>query len=590
MELALSGSLRILRSIVDSMDVGIYVLDRNLRIQAVNTKGSRWLARDESAPPSECHMEILGNSRACPDCPVLRAFQSRKTETLEMRVERGGKIRYYLLTATPLRLGKDKEPSHAVEMVQDITKRRAAAEEISRLNDFNRAIIDNAPVAIFTLDTHGTFTSVNPALAELSGLGDEARSKLIGFNWLTNPYTIQTGLAAQIKRGLQGEAFELEDFLFNTYKGDRPHYINFKGVPVKGKDGCLKGLLCIIEETTSRVNEKKLLKEKNIALEERLRHLDVRDTFVGESSSINEVKKLISLVAGSDTPVLILGETGTGKELVARAIHTHSLRSANPFVVINSSALQESMVESELFGYKKGAFTGANADKLGLLKIAHSGTFFMDEVGDLNPSIQAKFLRVLETGGFRRLGDTQETQVDVRFIFATNKDLEEEVKEKSFRKDLFYRVSGFTITVPPLRERKEDIPLLVDYFLRKFARGGRKKTITRRGMELLMDYPWPGNVRELANAIERVILISAGRDEIKAIDFPQSMGEVSPSTENLPSAPPSQESVTALSHIEREYVLSVLHSADGNKSKAARILGISRRTLYRIIENENRQP
>lgn len=586
MELALSESLYILRSIVDSMDVGIYVLDRNLRIQAVNTKGSRWLAKEDTAHLGECHMEILGQHHVCANCPVLRTFQSGRTERLEMRVERAGKVRHYLLTATPLRLQGDPEV-YAVEMVQDITKRVNAAEEINRLNDFNKAIIDNAPVAIFTLDNRGAFTSVNPALAQLSGLGRQAATKLIGFNWLTNPYTIETGLAAHIKRGLQGHAFELEDFLFNTYRGDRPHYIDFKGVPLRGKDGSLQGLLCIIEETTSRVNKKRLLKEKNVALEERLQRLDVRDTFVGESSAIGEVRRLISLVAASDTPVLILGETGTGKELVAQAIHAQSLRGASPFVVINSSAIQESMVESELFGYKKGAFTGANTDKLGLLKIAHTGTFFMDEVGDLNPSIQAKFLRVLETGGFRRLGDTQETHVDARFIFATNKNLEEEVREKSFRKDLFYRLNGFTIVVPPLRERKDDIPLLVDYFLRKFARGGIKKIVNPQAMELLMDYPWPGNVRELANAIERVILVSAQRDEIAAVDFPQGMGGVPPRTQEVSAAQPlRQDGVADLSRMEKEYILSVLHSVGGNKSKAARLLGISRKTLYRAIERE----
>lgn len=205
----------------------------------------------------------------------------------------------------------------------------------------------------------------------------------------------------------------------------------------------------------------------------------------------------------------------------------------------------------------------------------------MDEVGDLNSSIQAKFLRVLETGAFRRLGDTQEISVDVRFLFATNKDLEHEINEKSFRKDLFYRLSGFTIVVPPLRERKEDIPLLVDYFLRKFARGGRKKTITGPAMELLMDYAWSGNVRELANAMERVVLISANRDEIEVGDLPQSM-QCAPSGVEAGSAPP-QEQVAALSEMERDYVRSVLDSVGGNKSKAARILGISRRTLYRAI-------
>ncbi len=525
MKLVLSDSLNILHSIVESMDVALYVLDKDLRIQAVNTRGSRWLAREDSADREECYSEIHGRDHACENCAVLRTFASGKTERLEMRVDRIGKIRHYLCTATPLRLDKDGGFEYVVEMVQNVTSQRNAAEEISRLNEFNETILENAPVAIFTLDTHGVFTSVNPALGRISGLGPEAEAeaKLLGFNWLQNPYTMESGLSGHLKRGLAGEAFHLEDFSYRTFSGE-PQYIDFKGVPMRGKGGQVEGLLCIIEETTHRHNEKRLLKERNIALEEHLHRIDVRDAFIGESGPIKKVKELISLVARSDTPVLVLGETGTGKELVARAIHATSLRSSNPFVVINSSALQDNMVESELFGHRKGAFTGADSDKIGLLKIAHSGTFFMDEVGDLSPAIQAKLLRVLETGAFRRLGDIHEISVDVRFIFATNKDLAREVGEKTFRKDLFYRLNGFTVVVPPLRERKEDIPLLVDYFLRKFARGGRQKTITGPAMELLQDYSWPGNVRELANALERVVLISAGRDEIGVADFPQGMG------------------------------------------------------------------
>ena len=204
MKLLLSESLNILQSIVDSMDAGIFVLDRELRIQAVNTKASRWLARDVAGSPHECYREIHGKGHPCENCPTLRTFESGKTERLEMKLERAGKSRYYFLTASPLRLEKGQEFSYVVETVQDITAEKSAAEEISRLNDFNKAIIDNAPVAIFTLDRHGTFTSVNPALALISGLGSEAEAKLIGFNWLKNPLTIKSGLAAHLKRGAQG--------------------------------------------------------------------------------------------------------------------------------------------------------------------------------------------------------------------------------------------------------------------------------------------------------------------------------------------------------------------------------------------------
>ena len=215
--------------------------------------------------------------------------------------------------------------------------------------------------------------------------------------------------------------------------------------------------------------EKKQLKDKTIVLEEQLQRVEVHDKFIGESKEINAVKKAISLVGNSNVPVLILGETGTGKELVARAIHAQSSRAANPFVIINASNLQESILESELFGYKKGAFTGAQTDKVGLLQIANTGTFFVDEVADMGMPIQSKLLRVLETGAFRKLGDTKEITVDVRFIFATNKVIEEEVKANRFRKDLFYRLNTFVIQVPPLRDRKDDIPILTKYFLEKHA-------------------------------------------------------------------------------------------------------------------------
>ncbi|OPY76779.1 MAG: Transcriptional regulatory protein ZraR [Syntrophorhabdus sp. PtaU1.Bin058] len=325
--------------------------------------------------------------------------------------------------------------------------------------------------------------------------------------------------------------------------------------------------------------EKKSLKERNIVLQEQLQRVEAHDTFIGRSRQMKEVQRLISLVASSDTPVLVLGETGTGKELVARAIHALSPRSINQFVAVNSSTLQESILESELFGYKKGAFTGAQNDKIGLLELANRGTFFIDEVGDMGINIQAKFLRTLETGVFRRLGDTRESKVDVRFIFATNKPLEDEVKEKKFRKDLFYRLNTFIIAIPPLRERKDDIPLLADYFLWKFARGGDKKVLSDDAMKLLSEYWWPGNVRELANVIERAVLLSMARKTILCEDLPQTMMGNHPENAHNEKIQLHGE-VLDLKNVEREHIERVLKLAGGNKSKAARLLGISRKKLY----------
>jgi len=330
--------------------------------------------------------------------------------------------------------------------------------------------------------------------------------------------------------------------------------------------------------------EKKQLKEKTIVLEEQLQRIEVHDKLVGDSKEINIVKKAISLVGNSNVPVLILGETGTGKELVARAIHAQSSRAGSPFRIINASNLQESILESELFGYKKGAFTGAQTDKVGLLQIATRGTFFVDEVADMGMPIQSKLLRVLETGAFRKLGDTKEITVDVRFIFATNKVIEEEVKANRFRKDLFYRLNTFVIQVPPLRDRKDDIPILTKYFLEKHARKGSRKAVSKQAMNLLVAYHWPGNVRELANVIERAILISANRSEIISDDLPQTIALPSFATVERKRA--LSQDTLRLDSMEKEHIEKVLEFADGNKSKAARLLGISRKKLYQKIESQ----
>jgi two-component system, NtrC family, response regulator AtoC len=343
---------------------------------------------------------------------------------------------------------------------------------------------------------------------------------------------------------------------------------------------------CRLVELSSvilKAYEKKSLKERNIVLQEQLQRVDVRDTFIGESEQTREAKRLVAIVAPSGVPVLILGETGTGKELIARAIHALSPRSSQQFVAVNSSTFQESILESELFGYKKGAFTGAQSDKMGLLELANGGTFFIDEVGDMGLGIQAKLLRTLETGVFRRLGDVRELKADVRFIFATNKSLENEVEEKKFRKDLFYRLNTFVINLASLRERKGDIPLLTDYFLKKFARGGRVKHLSKDAAQLLSQYRWPGNVRELANVIERAVLLTDAREVILCDDLPQNMVETHVRSNENDKGPAKSEALD-LEQVQREHIKRVLELAGGNKSKAARLLGISRRKLYTKIQ------
>ena len=342
--------------------------------------------------------------------------------------------------------------------------------------------------------------------------------------------------------------------------------------------------LAELSNLIEKAYEKKALSETNLILEEHLRILKPHEELLGESPKIKEVRELISVAATSNIPVLVQGETGTGKEIVASAIHNQSTRKDRQFVAINASNLQDNILESELFGYKKGAFTGAEKDKLGLLEIAHKGTFFMDEVAEMNLPIQVKLLRVLDRGVFRKLGDIRETQTEVRFVCATNVPLKAAMKEGKFRKDLYYRLNNFTIYLPPLRERGDDILLLSQHFLEKYKKRNARKTLGGEVMDLFMRYPWPGNVRELANVIERACLLSADRQEIALDDLPADLlSDAGDSMENVRLD--SLNKSLCLGEQEKTLILKTLKLANGNKTEAARLLGIARKTLYEKLKH-----
>jgi two-component system response regulator PilR (NtrC family) len=326
------------------------------------------------------------------------------------------------------------------------------------------------------------------------------------------------------------------------------------------------------------------LEIENKNLKEQLKLDNSFDKFMGTSEPIVKLKKLATRIAGSDSTVLIRGESGTGKELVARAIHHHSPRKNGPFVSINCAALPETLLESELFGYKKGAFTGAIKDKDGLFKVADGGTFFLDEVGNTSMSIQVKLLRVIEEKKVTPVGATEEHDVDVRLIAATNADLEQEVKLGRFRSDLYYRLNVIPIELPSLRERKDDIKLLVDHFVKKFCSKVNIpiKSVSPEAMNLLTQYSWPGNVRELENTLERAVLLNRS-GELEAEDFPEKLSK----SETRPVISETEPSNPTLESIERAYIHYVMSQTDGKKSKAAKILGIDTSTLYRKIEKYN---
>jgi two-component system response regulator PilR (NtrC family) len=321
--------------------------------------------------------------------------------------------------------------------------------------------------------------------------------------------------------------------------------------------------------------------------EEKRKHRSHFGFLVGESAKMRKVYDLVERVAQTKSNILISGESGTGKELVARAIHWQSPRTEKPFVVINCAGIPETLIESELFGYKKGAFTGALTDKEGLFEIAHGGTIFLDEVGELTPAIQVKLLRVIQGRTFTAVGGTDERTVDVRFISATNKDLEEEVINKRFREDLFFRLNVINIAMPPLRERDGDLPLLAQYFLEKYSRdlGKDVRKISAYAMEVLGQYSFPGNVRELENIIERSVAL-----ETSSIVLPESLTLSNFQKEGdrgerrlWDLTPKGIQLEVVMAEIEKEYLMRALHMCSGSKQRAAELLGINMRSLrYRM--------
>jgi DNA-binding NtrC family response regulator len=308
---------------------------------------------------------------------------------------------------------------------------------------------------------------------------------------------------------------------------------------------------------------------------EQIRFESPRYRLVGSCPSMRKVVQLIEKVAPTDATVLVRGESGTGKELVARAIHGNSARADRPLVTINCAALQETLLESELFGHEKGAFTGALQAKAGLVEVAEGGTLFIDEIAEMAPGLQAKLLRVLEDGHYRRVGSTQDSRADVRVIAATNKILEEEIKAGRFRQDLYYRLHVVAIELSPLHERARDIPELVEHFLTTRQIGPVRFQIDKEALDALVRYRWPGNVRELANVIERSQILAEGTT-ITLDDLPDNIVETAPAAR-------SEGDPGYLREVERRHVHEVLRREGGNKVRAAKALGISRRALYRLI-------
>ncbi len=320
--------------------------------------------------------------------------------------------------------------------------------------------------------------------------------------------------------------------------------------------------------------EKANLQQRVAELSQKIAGKHQFNTIIGQSKKLNEAIDLAKRVSQTDTTVLLLGETGTGKEVFAQSIHYESPRAAKPFVALNCSGFSPDLLESELFGYKAGAFTGANKDKKGLLEEANGGTLFLDEIGEMNLDLQAKLLRVLENQSFIKVGDTHTQQVNVRILAATNKDLKADAASGKFRSDLYYRLSVFTIMLPPLRERKADISMLAKYYLKEYATKSNRTSLhlDDKILDIFEKYQWRGNIRELKNVMERLVILSDG-DELNLSVLPPEFFEFAPVPNNF-----------NLQQVEKQHIQKVLVHTKGNKTETSRLLGIGLTTLYRKIE------
>ena len=345
----------------------------------------------------------------------------------------------------------------------------------------------------------------------------------------------------------------------------------------------------VVLKAISKAREKQDLTRENADLRAQLRSLSDASGFIGNSAAVREVKELIRQVAPTSANVLILGESGTGKEIVANAIHRSSERAGRPLIKVNCAALPETLLESELFGYERGAFTGAVSRKEGRFFLADEGMLFLDEIGDMPMALQAKILRVLQEGEFERLGGNETLKVDVRIVAASNQDLTEAIAERCFREDLYYRLNVIGIHLVPLRERRGDIPLLVEHFLERFSAKNNQpvNVFSRAAVEAMSNYDWPGNIRELENSVERAVVLGRG-EMLTLADLPASVAGESREDDELPveagSTVISIPVGTPLAEVERRVILETLRSTGGDKSAAARRLGIATRTIYRKLD------
>jgi len=488
------------------------------------------------------------------------------------------------------------------DLSEDLIRASQLSREVLANERQWHQLLDSIQLLVVGLDREGRITSMNPFAEQISGY---SAAEMVGRAYLEFvPEEERHEVRSAVDLGLLGDPQQENERLLITRQGEK-RIVRWRSVVLRGADGEVEGLLSVGADVTERreseedlrrtsadlertVGELELLKnrleEENVYLREEIRTEHGFENIVGGSDALLYVLHKVRQVAPSDTSVLVLGETGVGKELIARTIHSESPRSNGPFVVVNCAALPPNLIESELFGHEKGAFTGAERQRRGRFELADGGTLFLDEIGELPLEMQPELLRVLQDGQMERVGGSETIAVNVRVIAATNRDLNTDMEAGRFREDLFYRIAVYPITVPPLRDRRDDIPVLVQHFVQHFARrrGTRIDQVPAEVMRRLQAYDWPGNVRELQNVIERAVL-TATEEGVLRLAEPlknNSNGKVAARSAGI------DDPGLTLDEVERRYIVQVLEAARGQVSGtggAAEILGLHANTLrYRM--------
>ena len=517
------------------------------------------------------------------------SIESGEPHESEVRFRRAdGQYRWHLDRGLPLR-DEDGKIIKWYGVVTDIEDRKRVEEALRRsehdLQQRERElheVLDFTPQLIAVTGSNRERLYANRFALDYLGISlDEWKQRSIGSE--IHPDDLDRLLSRVERAWSNGSAYEME---LRIRKGDGSYrWFLARYNPVRNNEGEISRWYVACTDIDDRKRAEEKLQEENVALREEIDKASMFEEIVGTSSALKAVLSRVSKVAPSDSTVLITGETGTGKELIARAIHKRSNRTSRAFVSVNCAALAPSLITSELFGYEKGAFTGATQRRLGRFEVADGGTIFLDEVGELSPDVQVALLRVLQEHEFERVGGAQVIRVDVRVIAATNRDLAEAVASGTFRQDLFYRLNVFPIEMPALRQRKDDILMLVEYFVQRYAKRAGKnfRSIDKRTLEVLQGYDWPGNIRELQNIIERSVILSSS--EVFSVDESWLSKESSRPT-SLPEAAASLQSKSE-SHSEREIIETVLAETRGRvsgPSGAAAKLGVPPSTLDHRIK------